>query len=784
MQQVYIADGTWTHTFHLQLPNMTVVQPLRQACALNDTACFRTCGEECRQLAGLYAAVTSLTATMRQSITHFVRRVYQVIPDINIAVTEFKPAVKRRQRAPLEIVGSAASWLFGLSKTADIDALKDDLQRVKQGVEVVAADAVRTREGLATFAKLQNERLDNIHAVLREEQASIKDLYTNVRAAHDTAALEMNAVTTAIAELARFVALHDDVQELSLGIDETLHAQLSPKLITVAQLRDMINDVNDELVKQGTKLCHSSPREIYMIQNFDVARAQNDLIIRLRLPYSWHPRMSVYKTYTFPSIVPGQQRFVSKIRDFPRYIITDAYKRLIGELSEPPKASVVELSEITWHKPGSGSCLFEILEDNVDATKKACEFTLRREVIAPSLTKLTDKVYVVSNYSDLVITCTGTTQPNTSVTMCDLCLLRLECGCTLHSNGMSLVREKDCDTTNETTSSLLHAVHVPLLQTFYEVANQTLSGRMLIPPSELRRPQELTLPIFGQNLSKILAADTAAGYSLTKLAESLQNKSVVYHTPADAIVHQVMEQLSTPRSFWAFDMSSWMSWMSYLMYALTIVLLILWYSTHRRLTILATALSVTAGRASAYELKDEFKLTTTTLPPSVNMTAVVNSVIAQMRSLDSVHMFMNLCILIAILSVLTYNIKQALGRRSYVYLEILSSRQCTQIRLATLPDATRRYVVRVSSNALTIKLRYFYVVGILHVMPKPPKIVNTLTSEAKRLNAYTVLPPWTAWRLQRQLANENCTVAPMLVHTHEYVFMGEQTPPAYTTQYV
>jgi hypothetical protein len=88
---------------------------------------------------------------------------------------------------------------------------------------------------------------------------------------------------------------------------------------------------------------------------------------------------------------------------------------------------------------------------------------------------------------------------------------------------------------------------------------------------------------------------------------------------------RLLMQLSTPRSFWAFDMSSWMSWMSYSMYALAIVLLVLWYSTHRRLTILATALSVTAGRASAYELKDEFKLTTTTLSPSVNMMAIVNS---------------------------------------------------------------------------------------------------------------------------------------------------------------
>jgi hypothetical protein len=144
--------------------------------------------DACRQLAGPYAAVTSLTATMRQSITHFVRRVYNVIPDIQAAVPEFKLATKRRQRAPLELVGSLASWLFGLSKTADIDALKADLQRVQQGVEVVTADAVRTREGLATFAKLQNERSDNIHSVLREEQASINDLYSNVRAAHDTAA--------------------------------------------------------------------------------------------------------------------------------------------------------------------------------------------------------------------------------------------------------------------------------------------------------------------------------------------------------------------------------------------------------------------------------------------------------------------------------------------------------------------------------------------------------------------------------------------------------------------
>jgi hypothetical protein len=67
---------------------------------------------------------------------------------------EFRPATRRRLRSPFDFVGSAASYLFGVGTTSDIEALKADLQRVQQGVEVMAADAVRTREGLATFTKI------------------------------------------------------------------------------------------------------------------------------------------------------------------------------------------------------------------------------------------------------------------------------------------------------------------------------------------------------------------------------------------------------------------------------------------------------------------------------------------------------------------------------------------------------------------------------------------------------------------------------------------------------
>jgi hypothetical protein len=36
MQHANIADGTWTHTFHLQLPYLTAAQPLQPVRRVND----------------------------------------------------------------------------------------------------------------------------------------------------------------------------------------------------------------------------------------------------------------------------------------------------------------------------------------------------------------------------------------------------------------------------------------------------------------------------------------------------------------------------------------------------------------------------------------------------------------------------------------------------------------------------------------------------------------------------------------------------------------------------
>ena len=66
------------------------------------------------------------------------------------------------------------------------------------------------------------------------------------------------------------------------------------------------------------------------------------------------------------------------------------------------------------------------------------------------------------------------------------------------------------------------------------MANNTITGRDLIDSADLEEQPPIEFPLFADNISHILANDKAAGFALDKLADSLQNGSVVLHTPSEA----------------------------------------------------------------------------------------------------------------------------------------------------------------------------------------------------------------------------------------------------------
>ena len=176
IKQVCVVEGYWHQILHVELPSRQPETPLPPVCQQsggNTTKCSPDCDEECKRIQDLYEAVAALTITTRQSIRNLIDNIYQWVPDLNTVPAGVRQPNPRRGRAPFSGIGTASRWLFGTATIDDVDSLKEAMKLVQDNVQIAAADAARTREGLASYTKLQNDRMDRFHEAIREQQTSI-----------------------------------------------------------------------------------------------------------------------------------------------------------------------------------------------------------------------------------------------------------------------------------------------------------------------------------------------------------------------------------------------------------------------------------------------------------------------------------------------------------------------------------------------------------------------------------------------------------------------------------
>ena len=280
------------------------------------------CQGPCHQLEGLLRARTALALATSNSIERLTDRITALLPDIMSSLR----VRRRKTRGLLDFVGDASSFLFWPATNSDVGSLRTDIRNIKACADAATTDSARTREGMSTFARLQNSRLDAMRSVLDQEQKTLEVLYREVTTSQAERALEHNILSHAMLELASFVDIHDGIMELELGVEDLIHGQLTPKLISVDQLYDAMQNVSNYLAIRGQgefRLCHATPQDVYANPSYDFARYGRDLFIRLRLPYTRQQRLNVYRIHTFPMRVPGPHGFSTEIQDFPRFVVTN-----------------------------------------------------------------------------------------------------------------------------------------------------------------------------------------------------------------------------------------------------------------------------------------------------------------------------------------------------------------------------------------------------------------------------------------------------------------------------
>ena len=770
IKQVCVVEGYWHQILHVELPSRQPETPLPPVCQQsggNTTKCSPDCDEECKRIQDLYEAVAALTITTRQSIRNLIDNIYQWVPDLNTVPAGVRQPNPRRGRAPFSGIGTASRWLFGTATIDDVDSLKEAMKLVQDNVQIAAADAARTREGLASYTKLQNDRMDRFHEAIREQQTSINHVMDAVITTRAETSMELKAITLLATEMRRFVSLHDQIQELAQGVDQLIYGQLSPKLINTNQLRALLTDINNQLSKDGKRLCHTTPREVFMSQNFDVARAQNDLIIKLSMPYARHRLVDVYQTTIFAMTVPGKQGFITTLQGFPRYIIRDQNTHLWGQITDLPMTNLLDAFDVKWIRSTSTPCTHSILKDEAEKARDQCTFIIKQEVIPSSLLRLTTGMYVASNLTKITVSCDDRiSEPTTE--LCAPCVIHLDCNCTLMDHGRIVQKEiQGCHWDGPAGVSVMHPVNLALLQQFYDTGNENLSTQLLLDPSQVKRPVDLNLPFFGSNISQILAADKTDGYILSKVAESLKNNSVIYHSPSEALLNDVIRVMNRPPSFFSFDSNLILVTGAYVAIGL---LAFMGFRLHQRV---AAVTMFMTSRVHGYELKNAFMNTTPNPVTPRDVSRLINDLLSEVRHIDMAYMTIMIIITIVTSLGMTLAIKRALGRYSYLYLEIIAGNQSHQLRFATLPDASRNTVVRIPRAELKVQLTNYYLFGVLTLTPRAPKTVNTLNGQRTQLRNFTFIAPWTVTKINQLTTMGEYTIIPLIVNTHEYTFMDQ-----------
>jgi hypothetical protein len=225
----------------------------------------------CYRMRPLVYATGNLTYTMQVSITDTINRIYNLIPDVSSKTT----SRRLKTRGFIDAVGQVKSWPFGLTTETQTKELKDAIEKkIKGMVDLAAADVRHAKHAMETYTKFENERMNNMKELLEQAGKSMTRLHDDIRQLSETSHIEYNAITVMSLELTKFVQLHDSLQQLEFGIEDLLHGQLTPKLISVEAIADMLANVSKTLEEQSYVLCFITPQQVYASQTFDICETR------------------------------------------------------------------------------------------------------------------------------------------------------------------------------------------------------------------------------------------------------------------------------------------------------------------------------------------------------------------------------------------------------------------------------------------------------------------------------------------------------------------------------
>jgi hypothetical protein len=749
-KSVCIVDGYWEHVIHIRWN--PIRPPAKDKSNLTERLARRLPSNYTNsliQLVPVFFSLDTLSDSFETSVRSWHQLIESLIPDIGVTTDTTAFNTRRSRRGWINAVGQASSYLFGTATDTEVQELRDLVRNSTTLFELAAADARRTREGMSSFVVLQNQRLTLLNRELDRDRLTMTTLARDVLDDRDSIIDISKLVAKAFTVIAHFTRLHDALEQAEMGIEDLVRGRLSPKLIHIDQMESILSVASDALAPDY-RLCTPRPRDAYMISNYEFARSGNDLVVRLRLPYSRDEYHKVYQVTTADMVIPGNRDAVSLLVSTPSSFLVDPGMKVVGAVTQSSYDRYLLRSVVQWAPTQELTCIQALMKQKAEEISLACDFSVIQRTAKPLHQAITKDSFLMNGYSPLTLICSNFTR---DVPDCTPCLVKLTCGCSLRLHAKPLLWAPSVCRPFNAHDIVLYPVNRAVLNAFYDDFNETMAD-LLAPDPRILPP--FNLSFFSDQTSRLSASDDEISFSLNKLAASLQNESVILHTPAEALIYDLMHVSSDP-SFWSIDLSLKTVIIFVLLFACVVNAVML---ARLRAQFAVLILASSTRSAHALYLRTPAPITTTPVLSS----RIFTNIFADIQTIDiylSVFVIMT-SVTFLLVFVLLYRLTK---RKSVLWLAFYLPSVTIELPLLTLPSPTRDFALSILGE-IKMHVSYCFLFGILHIDNSACYMRNILSNRRILLPKHVFLGPRVAWQLRK--APIDCTIRPIVMHSCEY----------------
>jgi len=178
-----------------------------------------------------------------------VKRINHTLTEVNDLIRQFGDddqtnTPRHFRRVLLSFVDEIAHSLFGTARDSDISKMHTAMRHYKRNQASLSAAWRQMGTRLASLSKSVNSRLDHMTNMIDLQKQTVTELYAQVR--EETSALDhaSSLIAIALARFKEYSLLLNNLDAFRLGIELLSFGFLSPELIRLNELRNVLDHVN------------------------------------------------------------------------------------------------------------------------------------------------------------------------------------------------------------------------------------------------------------------------------------------------------------------------------------------------------------------------------------------------------------------------------------------------------------------------------------------------------------------------------------------------------------